>query len=218
MAVRHDADPKALVAARKREAAKPGRNKVSGKGSGLTPRIRQAVELMVFGKPEDRRANVTVEDAAASVGLTARTLREALLRPAVINFHQQMVTAMRSGEKAASVRVMAAIRDDASLRSTAAGQKVQLDAAKALAYEPAGHAIQVNTQVNLSSQPLTPGYVLDLRRDKSQAGITRGENPMGYILHDDPKTKDLSVEPDDDPGVVIPIAAIDIEAETPTDG
>ncbi|NRP19902.1 hypothetical protein LPJGGPFB_03160 [Ensifer adhaerens] len=162
MAVRHDNSPIALQRALKREAMKPGRDKNVGRGSGLTPRVRKAVELMVFGKEEDRRANVAIDDAASAVGLSARTLREALLKPAVMRFHQEMYAALRSGEKPASVRVMAAIRDDQSLRRTAAGQKVQLDAAKALAYEPVGHQVQINTQVNLNGQYVTPGYVIDL--------------------------------------------------------
>lgn len=166
MAVRHDYDPKALMAARKREAAKPGRQKLSGRGSGLTPRIKKAIELMVFGRDEDRRASVTAEEAAAQVGLKTRSLVEALRKPAVIRYHQEMYAALRAGEKPTSVRVIAAIRDDESLRSTAAGQKVQLDAAKALAYEPVGHEIQVNTQVNVNGHVVTPGYVLDLTPDE----------------------------------------------------
>jgi len=162
MAVRHDADPKALIAARKREAMKPGRGLSEGRGSGLTPRIRKAVEFLVFGRPDDRGTNVTVDEAAAEVGLRPRAVREALLKPAVVQYHQQMVTALRNGEKAASFRAIADIRDDAKLKDTAAGQKVRLDAARTLAYEPVGNQIQVNTQVNVNGRTVTPGYVIDL--------------------------------------------------------
>ena len=166
MAPRHDASPKALIAAREREAAKPGRNKMSGRGSGLTPRIRQAVELMVYGRPDDSRARVTLKEAAETVGMTERTLKAAVLKPAVMVYHQKIYEAMRTGEKPASVRVIAAIRDDPTLRSSAAGQKVQLDAAKSLAYEPLAHQVQVNTQVNIDGRSVTPGYVIDLSRDR----------------------------------------------------
>lgn len=182
MAVRHDYDPKALMAARKREAAKPGRQKVSGRGSGLTPRIKKAIELMVFGRDEDRRANVSANEAAAEVGLKPRSLVEALRKPAVIQYHQEMYAALRAGEKPTSVRVMAAIRDDKTLRSTAAGQKVQLDAAKALAYEPVGHQVQVNTQVNMNGQVVTPGYVIDLRRDRFEQVVDTAETADDQVF------------------------------------
>ncbi|RVL05655.1 hypothetical protein [Sinorhizobium meliloti] len=174
MSARHDVDPKAMIAARRREATKPGREKKSGRGSGLTPRIKKAMELMVFGRPGDPRSNVSVDDAAAEVGLRPRAVREAMLKPAIMAYHQELVVAMRRGERATSFRVMAAIRDDATLRPTASGQKVQLEAAKALAYEPANHAIQVNTQVNVNGQAVTPGYVIDLTRDKYREEIEDG--------------------------------------------
>lgn len=178
MAARHDASPRALMDARHREAIKPGREKLSGRGSGLTPRVRQAVELMVYGRPGDPRARVTLKEAAETVGISERTLKAATLKPAVMAFHQKIYEALRTGEKPASVRVMAAIRDDATLRTTAAGQKVQLDAAKALAYEPPSHQVQVNTQVNVDGRSVTPGYVIDLRRDRNSEttldGVDRG--------------------------------------------
>lgn len=169
MAARHDASPKALMKAREREASKPGRNKLLGRGSGLTPRVRQAVELMIYGRPGDPRARVTLKEAAETVGISERTLKAAVLKPAVMAFHQKIYEALRTGEKPASVRVIAAIRDDVTLRTTAAGQKVQLEAAKALAYEPSSHQVQVNTQVNVDGRSVTPGYVIDLRRDKDSA-------------------------------------------------
>ncbi len=176
------------MSARQREAMKPGREKLSGRGSGLTPRIRQAVELMVYGRPDDSRARVTLKDAAETVGMTERTLKAAVLKPAVMAYHHKIYEAMRAGEKPASVRVIAAIRDDATLRGTAAGQKVQLDAAKALAYEPLSHAVQINTQVNIDGRSVTPGYVIDLSRDRlerDRAGrVEAEENRSSGVIID----------------------------------
>lgn len=183
MAPRHDASPKALIAAREREAAKPGRDKMSGRGSGLTPRVRQAVELMVNGRPDDTRARVTLKEAAETVGMTERTLKAAVLKPAVMAYHHKLYEALRTGEKPASVRVIAAIRDDETLRGTAAGQKVQLDAAKALAYEPVSHALQINTQVNIDGRQVTPGYVIDLSRDQPESEESQSSGVVIDVDH-----------------------------------
>lgn len=164
MAVRHDADPKALIKARRREAAKPGRAKPVGRGSGLTPRVRRAIELIVYGLEEDQTAPVTQQEAAERAGITARALRAAMQKPAVDAFYRAEIAAMRNGEKPASIRAIAAIRDDASLQTNAAGQRVRLEAAKVLAFDPPGQ--QVNVQINNRVSVETPGYVIDLTPDE----------------------------------------------------
>lgn len=162
MATRHDHDPKALTTARRRELSKPGRTKPSGRGSGLTPRVKRAIEILVHGLDEDRAAPVTLEAAAERAGITDRALRAARLKPAVETYFQQQMAAMRNGERPASIRAIAAIRDDTALKSNAAGARVRLEAAKTLAFDPPGQ--QVNVQVN-NTVSVTPGYVLDLRPD-----------------------------------------------------
>lgn len=179
MAVRHDADPKALIAAKKRETSKRGRHKPSGRGSGLTPSVKEAIELLIFGKEGEPGAVLRLEDAAGAAGISGRALRAAMLKPAVEQFYQQQLAALRNGERAASIRTIAQIRDDAKLKETAAGQNVRLKAADTLAFDRPGTQIQVNTQVNVNGQAVTPGYVIDLSgaREKWQEKVEALQTP-----------------------------------------
>lgn len=166
MATRHDADPQALIAARQREAVKPGRQKLAGRGSGLTPRVKQAIEFLVFG--DDSGETLRLDDAADKAGITGRTLRAALLKPAVDAFYSRQVAAYRNGERAASFRKIVEIRDDPLLGKSPAGMKVALDAAKTMAFDPPGQS-QVNVQVN-NNVTVTPGYVIDLSPEPNKHG------------------------------------------------
>ncbi|EJB07513.1 hypothetical protein Rleg9DRAFT_6527 [Rhizobium leguminosarum bv. trifolii WSM597] len=176
MAARHDQNPLALVKAREK-----GHPIVK---SGLTPRIRKAVDFLVFGHPDRPGENLTGRQAAELVGLTWRTIREALDKPAVKAYFQQMYDTLRAAEKPASVRRMADIRDDSALSKTAAGRRTQLEAAKAIAYAPAGHQITIATQINVGA--ITPGYVIDLTPDHDEERL--------QIRHE-PRT--IDAEPDD---------------------
>ncbi|MFP5078616.1 hypothetical protein ACLE20_15025 [Rhizobium sp. YIM 134829] len=183
MAANHSTSPKALTAARRREAAKPGRDKMIGRGSGLTPRVRQAIDRLVFGDETDRTAVIRLGDAAASVGITSRALRAAMLKPAVDSYYQQQMVALRNGERAASIRTIAEIRDDPALKGNAAGATARLKAATALAFDPPG-APQVNVQLNTMTQ-VTPGYVIDLRRERREpieheGGLPQAAQQAGY--------------------------------------
>lgn len=163
MAVRHDANPNALIAAQKREAAKPGRDKTVGRGSGLTPRVRKAIDLMIFGDdtgkfyPSDR-------EAAEAAGLSVRSLRTALLKPSVEAYHRRQLIGKRNGLKALALHTIEDVMTDVELKKTAAGAKVRVDAAKTSLHEPVGNQIQVNTQVNVNGHVVTPGYVIRIDR------------------------------------------------------
>ncbi len=158
MAVRHDADPKALMAARRREAAKPGRQKSSGRGSGLTPKVRKAIEALVF---DDSLAPATrLKEAAERIGIGVSSLRTAMLKPAVDAYYRQQLALYRNGERAQSLRTLAEIRDDPRLKGSAAGATAQIKAAERLAFDQPGQAVNVNVGVDVSVT--TPGYVIDL--------------------------------------------------------
>lgn len=166
MAERHDQNPLALLKAREVKPSKPNH--------GLTPRIRKAVDFMVFGHPDHPNENLTGQVVADLVGLTWRTLREALAKPVVKKYFNDCYNSLREAEKPASVRRAVDIRDDPNLKGHAAGRKTQLDAAKLLLSEPVGLAVQVNQQFNtITGQPITPGYIVDLREDETRPGIRR---------------------------------------------
>lgn len=161
MAVRHDASPDALIAARQREAVKPGRQKPSGRGSGLTPKVRKAIEILISA--DDLNPKNMNDDAAERAGISGRALKAALQKPSVRRFMNEQIEIYREGLKAVAVRTIGDVMTDPLLKTTAAGARVRLDAAKTVLIDNTASStnLHVNTQVNV-----TPGYVIDLRRDK----------------------------------------------------
>ncbi|KRB61378.1 hypothetical protein ASE04_21140 [Rhizobium sp. Root708] len=188
MPTRHDADPKALLAARRREVAKPGRHKATGRGSGLTASVRTAIEYLVFGKEGEPATILKLEDAASAAGITGRALRAAMLKPSVEQFYQQQVVSLRNGERAASIRTIAQIRDDEKLKATAAGQNVRLKAADTLAFDKPGTQVVNHTQIN--NVNVTPGYVIDLTPDTDDEARAAARQTRGIS-----STIDLTPEP-----------------------
>ena len=173
MSTRHDNSPQALTAARRR--SKP-RTTGSKKGLGLTPRVRTALEALVFGIdgfPADKP--FTLKAAAESANLTPRALREALRKPSVLAFYREQVNLLRAGEHAANLRTAIEIRDDRNLTDSAAGQRVRLLAAQQidapLEQSDKGNGVQVGVAVNV----VTPGYVIDYRPPQREPVTIEGE-------------------------------------------
>ncbi len=160
MAARHDASPDALIAARQREAAKPGRQKPSGRGSGLTPKVRRAIEILISA--DDLNLKNMNDDAAERAGISGRALKAALQKPSVRRFMNEQIEIYREGLKAVAVRTIGDVMTDPMLKTTATGARVRLDAAKTVLIDNAGAPINlhVNTQVNV-----TPGYAIDLTEE-----------------------------------------------------
>lgn len=170
MATRHDGDPKALLAARRREAAKPGRQKMSGRGSGLTRKVKLAIEAIVFGV--DGADISTMKAAAVVAGLSDKALRDAFKKPSVLAHYRDAVRTRQEVLKARSVDTIEGIMTDTKLMDTPAGAKVRLDAAKSVLQEPASS--QTNIQVNVDGRQVTPGYVIRIDRSKD----ARGRQPV----------------------------------------
>jgi hypothetical protein len=171
MAARHDTSPDALIAARQREAAKPGRQKPSGRGSGLTPKVRKAIEILISA--DDLNPKNMNDDAAERAGISGRALKAALQKPSVRRFMNEQIEIYREGLKAVAVRTIGEIMTDPLLKTTASGARVRLEAAKTSLEEKSGSAtnLHVNTQINV-----TPGYVIDLRRDKNSVETHDGRD------------------------------------------
>lgn len=160
MAPRHDASPDALITAKKREAGKPGRTKAVGRGSGLTKRVREGIDLLVFGS--DLEPKNRLKQAAERSGISERALRAAMLKPSVDGYYKRQLAAYREGLKAVALNTVENVMTDPALMNNAAGAKVRLDAAKTALNEngPAGISVQLNTQINV-----TPGYAIDLTEE-----------------------------------------------------
>jgi hypothetical protein len=171
MAARHEASPDALIAARQREAVKPRRQKPSGRGSGLTPKVRKAIEILVSA--DDLNPKNMNDDAAERAGISGRALKAAFQKPSVRRFMNKQVEIYREGLKAVAVRTIGDVMTDLMLKTTAAGARVRVDAAKtALAENPGSNInLHVNMQVNI-----TPCSAIDLTDETPAAAPIIVEN------------------------------------------
>jgi hypothetical protein len=172
------------MAARRREAAKRT-GKTTGRGSGLTPRIKRAIDFYVQGADDAGKPVLRQQDAAEAVGLSARALRAAMLKTPVMAYFREQCAALREGERAASIRTIAEIRDDTALKTNAAGQKVRLTAAERLAFDTPQTSVNVSVGVGVNVSGERPGYVIDL------SGVDRRAVPVT----DDVVTIDHEPEP-----------------------
>lgn len=168
MATRHDKSPTALATTRHRQAMANRK-----RGTGVTPRIRKAVETLVFGfegmPPSEA---VTMTAAAKHVGLSPRAFRMAFTKPAVMALFQEQINLLRTGERVANIRAAIEIRDDPTLKQSPAGQKVRLNAAKQLDADlekrPDAPAVNINVR--------SPGIVIRLKgRDRALEAPTHGK-------------------------------------------
>jgi hypothetical protein len=177
MAVRHDSSPNALSAARRREAKKP----MSGRGSGLTPRIKKAIEAYAHGIDADGNLLDSQEDVAAAAGISARALRAALLKPAVMAYYRDQCVLFREMKRAPALRVIAEMLDDATLKASPAGQKVRLTAAERIAFDTPNTSVNVNVGVGVSVNGEKAGYVIDLTPSRE-----RTEQPAPQVIEAEP--------------------------------
>lgn len=161
MAVRHDNSPNALMAARRKEATKRG-GKMTGRGAGITPRVRKAIEIYVFGMDDAGNLVTRQKEAAEAVGLTERGLREAMRKPGVMAFYRDQCVLFREMQRAPALGAMAEIMNDTALKANAAGQKVRLTAAERLAFDHPTNSIAVNVGVGFNVNGEKAGYVIDL--------------------------------------------------------
>lgn len=161
MATRIDTDPRALALARARRRPK--------KGTGLTRRVKAAIDALVF-------EGQGIEGAAAAGSIGTRALRAALLKPHVLSYYREQIAALREGERAANIRTAVEIRDSALLRKSAAGMKVRLAAAAQLDADLIDNRGGINIGVNVGVNVETPGYVIRLER--------KADRPQ-VIEHDD---------------------------------
>jgi hypothetical protein len=100
-----------------------------------------------------------MEQAAAIMGIKIPTARDYFRRPGAVAYYDQLVTDMRTGERARNVHAAIGIRDDAGMKASAAGHRVRIEAMRYIDGEPANGGVNVN--VGIVNQ-VSPGYVIDV--------------------------------------------------------
>jgi hypothetical protein len=126
----------------------------------LPARGRQLIDLMTFGPDDGSSPPMTIHEAAAHMGITLKFARSYFRHHGARRYYMQLLQEMQDSERARNLHTVVGIRDDASLKETAAGQKVRLEAVRHLDGEKQGGAgVTVNLGIGVQ---VTPGYVIDL--------------------------------------------------------
>lgn len=163
----------------RRAATEVAKSLPSGRTGELkwTRPLRQWLHLMVM-------EGLTVEQAAERSGLRLKRARSLCSHPEIRKAYDQALVVLRENEKARNIHKAIAIRDNAAL-TTAAGQRVQLDAAKFLHGEDGGGS--PGARGNRVSIGVQIGYVIDLTGDKA-APRAGGATSIDVTLSDDDGT------------------------------
>lgn len=130
------------------------RMKKEKKAVKLTPRIKTAVEHMVF-------EGMTRRDAAQAVGISDEAMRQALLRPSCLTYMNEQIEVLRTGARPQALNAVINLMEKSS------SDRVKLDAAKYIdgmdrTVHTVGASTHVNVQVNNNTHIENPGYVIDL--------------------------------------------------------
>lgn len=139
---------------------------------GLSKRVKEAINLMIF-------SGWSRKQAAETVGLADNSVYAALRNPEVLAYWNQQLEVLRTGERPRNIHTAIEIRDSDSLRETASGQKVRLEAAKMLEGDDGHRGTTVNVGI-----AVTPGYVIDLRPGDE---LERGKQ-LSHLIDIDPKS------------------------------
>jgi hypothetical protein len=166
--------------------------------SDLAPRAKQLVELRVLGSPDGSHPPMSLEEAAAAMGIKVGTAREYTHRPAARSYFMQLCTALREGELPANIRAAIAIRDNKKLKGSAAGSRAIIEAAKYIesgGKESGDLNINVGVGVGVNGATLGPGYMIAISQ-KDAAGaeqILRQARSTRSVLSDDERESPASV-------------------------
>lgn len=141
--------------------------RTTAQGLAITPRVRRAVELMVW---DGKR----YAEAAAETGLTARAMRLALERPHVLAYLRSQQQVLRSSEGPRSIHRLAEIRD-------AADNMPAVTSARELLTESESHA-------RSSTSAATPGVVIHIHQPITPERVIEGrphEPPLAIDIVDE---------------------------------
>jgi len=115
----------------------------------LSPKVRAAIELMIFGSTD--ALPMTRQVAAKAVGLADTTLRLAFRNPLVVKHYNDQLEVLRNGARPRGLLRIIDLVDNART------ERVQFEAAKYLdGGDQRAGGVTVNVGVNLQ-----PGYMVD---------------------------------------------------------
>lgn len=127
----------------------------------IPPRVRELIDLMVFGPPEGGEP-MNLKSAAAHMKIKIDTAGQYLRHPLGRARYMELCRMLRDGEHVQNIRAAIDVRDSEVNRETAAGSRARIEAAKYLdgVHDNGSHVVNVNVGVAMSM----PGYLVDTSR------------------------------------------------------
>jgi hypothetical protein len=168
---------------------------------GLTKKVQQCVELLVWGIPGGDSAPDAAA-VAAHMGISEASVKRYLRQPAAIAFQKEETRSLRAAEEPRSIRTAIKIRDDSAGRDEAAHRKVAIEAARYIeGRADGGVTIHNNIAVGVANTPgfqvVIPGaYMKDAERLLAASGSTKALGRDGEVY--DPRRNILREAPPSD--------------------
>ena len=129
----------------------------------LPRRVKQLIELMVWGDPDADVAPMSVTEAARYMKISNVTAKGYLRHAGGRAHYLACLTQLRDSERARNLHTAIGIRDDSEMKKSAAGNRVRLESARFLEGEPDDRR---NTNSGAAS---IPGIVIMINTDRSVA-------------------------------------------------
>ena len=136
---------------------------------------------------------MSLEEAAAAMGIKIGTAREYMHRPNARSYFLQLCTALREGELPANIRAAIAVRDDKKLQGSAAGSRAIIEAAKYIesgGKESGGLNINVGVGLGINGAAIGPGYVVAISQEDVAGAeqVLRQARSTRSLLDESPAT------------------------------
>ena len=137
-----------------------GKHKVT-----LPRRVKQLIELMVWGDPAADLAPMSVTEAARHMKISNATANGYLRHAGGRAHYLACLAQLRDSERARNLHTAIGIRDDSEMKKSAAGNRVRLESARFLEGEP-------DDRRNTTSGTVTmPGVVIMIGVDRGSVEV-----------------------------------------------
>jgi hypothetical protein len=126
----------------------------------IPPRARQLIELMTW-------ENLRLDEAAARMGIKSSTARQYHALPGSRRYYLQILDRMRESELARNLHTAVEIRDDGTMKASAAGNRARIESMRFLEHRDQA-SVTFNANIGINN---VPGYQVGISQEHADAAV-----------------------------------------------
>lgn len=128
--------------------------------AAIPPRPAELISLMTYGAPDGSAPPMTLKEAAAYMGIKAKTATAYFRHPAARAEYLRLVKDLRESEHVRNLNAAVEIRDDATMKESAAGARARVEAMRFIEHrDQDDRRVQVHVGLQIANMP---GYRIDV--------------------------------------------------------